>query len=49
MPDGRHVGKYWKCHKMHANKRFGQNLGNRISSRPRHVRLEAVAMATAVA
>jgi len=44
--DGRSVGKYWKCHNSPANG-FGRNLSGRIPLRPRHVRHDAVAMATA--
>jgi len=44
MADGRHIGKYSKCHN-----RMWRNLGGHIPSCSRHVRHDAVAMAMAVA
>jgi len=47
MADGHHIGKYWKYHKSPSNGPIGTNLAGRIPSRSRHVRHNAVAMATA--
>ena len=49
MADGRHVGKYWKYHNSPSNGPIGRKLAGRIPSRFRHVRHNAVAIATAVA
>ena len=32
MADGRHVGKYWKCHNSPTNRPTGTQLGGHISS-----------------
>ena len=52
MADGRHVGKYSKCHNSPTNGPTVTQIGwshDHIPSCPRHVRHDAVAMATAVA
>ena len=48
MADGRHVGKYSKFYNSHTKTRdrLGRNLGGHILSCARHVRNDAVAMAT---
>ena len=49
MADGRHVGKYWKCHNSPGNKPIWTKL---VWSHPitfRRVRCDAVAVETAVA
>jgi len=48
MGDGRHVKIFSKCHNSPTMDRLGRNLGGHIPSYPRHVRLDAVAMATAL-
>jgi len=49
MADGRNVGKYSKCHNSPTMDRVGRNLDGHIPSCARHVRHDAVAMATVVA
>jgi len=49
MADGRHVGKYSKCHNSPTSGPTGTQLGWSHSIMPQHVRHDAVAMATAVA
>ena len=49
MADGRHVGKYSKCHNSPTNGPTATQLGWSHPIMPRHVRHDAVAMATAVA
>jgi len=49
LADGRHVRKYWNAITRLPMDRLERNLGGRMLSRSRHVRHDAVAMATGVA
>jgi len=49
MADGRHVGNIGNIITHLAMDQLGRNLAGRIPSRSRHVRRNAVAMATVVA